>query len=93
MNEMTDSERIHRASEAKRMIENVAFVEAVSNLDKLYVQAWRNAQTVEAREDAHRYMMLLNQFSADIRSMIMDGAVTDKRIFELEGRKKGFWRV
>ena len=92
MDKLTDNERIHRASEAKRMIENVAFVEAVSELDKLYVQAWRNSKSVEAREDAHRYMMLLHKFSADLRSMIMDGAVTDKRIVELEGRKKGWLR-
>jgi hypothetical protein len=90
MDKLTDNERIHRASEAKRLIENAAFVEAVTELDKVYVQAWRNGTTPDAREDAHRYMMLLNKFAGDLRSMIMDGAVTDKRIVDLEGRKKGW---
>ena len=87
---LTDTERQHRASEAQRLIDNVAFVEAVANLDKTYIQAWRNAKTVEAREDAHRYMMLLNRFSADLKAMVFDGAVTDKRIVELEGRKRSW---
>lgn len=88
--DLTDAQRQHRASEASRLIENVAFVEAVANLDKTYIQAWRNAKTVEAREDAHRYMMLLNRFSADLKAMVFDGAVTDKRVIELEGRKRSW---
>ena len=88
MEKLTDSQRLHRASEAKRLIESEAFVEAISGLDKTYIQAWRNAKTVEVREDAHRYMMLLNKFSADLKAMVFDGAVTDKRVIELEGRKK-----
>lgn len=87
---LTDTQRIHRASRAKEIIENEAFIEAVSNVDALYVAAWRNAKTPEVREDLHRKIIALNDMCKDLKAMLFDGAVTDKRIVELEGRKRSW---
>lgn len=88
MDKLSDNERMHLGSEARNLIENAAFVKAVSELDATYIRAWRNAKTLEAREDAHRYMMLLNQFAADLNKMVLDGALTDKRVIELQGKRR-----
>lgn len=87
MAKLTDAERLHRASRAKEIVESEVFIEAVANVDALYISAWRNAKSIEAREDLHRKIIALYDMSKDLKSMMFDGAVTDKRIVELEGRK------
>lgn len=90
---LSDEERAARADRVKQVIESEWFIDAIRNMDRHYVSIWRNAKTVEAREDAHRYAMLLDKFVKDLKSVVMDGAFAVERIKELEGRKGGPFKV
>lgn len=85
---MTNEERIHRASLASAVLENEAFVAALESLAETYIAAWKSGKTVEAREDAHRYYQLCEKFASDLKSMILDGVITSKRVHELEGKRR-----
>lgn len=90
---MNDHEQAARGDEAKRLLENPILVEVIANLDATYVLAWRRAMTVEAREDAHRYMQLCKQFESDLKSLVKGGQMAAHRIKELEGQKSGLKKI
>jgi hypothetical protein len=90
---VNEQERIARAERVKEVIESEWFIDAIRNMDRHYVSAWRNAKTVEAREDAHRYAMLLDKFAKDLRTVVMDGAFAVERVKELEGQKGGLRKI
>jgi hypothetical protein len=91
--ELSEHERAARASRVRELTENEHFVQAVKNVDDAYILAWRNAKTVEAREDIYRRMILLNEVVKDLRSTITDGAFAAERIRELEGQKGGLRKI
>lgn len=90
---MTDGQRSHRGEEARRILENEIFQEAISSLEKTYTEAWKAGKTLEAREDAHRYIQLIQRFTLDLKSVMTDGMVADNRIKELEGQPKKRWSL
>jgi len=90
---MTEEERIHRASLAAQILGNEAFVEATNRLANHYINAWKAAQTVEAREDCHRYMKVCSQFARDLEAMVTDGQIVQSRLRELEGKSRKRWGV
>ena len=57
----------------------------MSQLDGLYHAKWRAAQTVEARENLHRYVTVRDQIIIDIQSIATTGKLEEKRLQELEG--------
>ena len=88
---MTNEERLHRASLAQSVLTNDAFIEAINKLGETYIEAWKNAATMEAREEAHRYYKNCQHFASDLKAMIFDGELTAKRINEIEGVKRRSW--
>lgn len=58
----------------------------MSELDGLYHAKWRAAQTVEAREDLHRYVTVRDQIVKDIQTIVTTGKLEEKRLEELEGK-------
>lgn len=84
---MTESEIVKRADDAKRLLDSELLQEVLSKLDETYVQAWRNGKTLEAREDAYRYVQLTKQFKADIEALVKEGQFAADRIKRLEGRR------
>ena len=85
-------DRTARGIEAHRILESEVTQEALSKLDAFYVNAWRNGKTLEAREDAFRYLTLLEKFKMDLRSAVTTGELEMQRQKELEGRKP-FWKL
>jgi hypothetical protein len=79
-----------RGDRARLLLEDELMAEAFSALDAHYVRAWRDARTTEAREDAHRYVTLLEKFKAHLKSLVTTGEMTKRAVKELEGRKT-FW--
>lgn len=57
----------------------------MSELDGLYHASWRNARTVEAREDLHRYVTVRDRIITDIKSIALTGKLEEKRLEELQG--------
>lgn len=58
----------------------------MSDLDGLYHAKWRVAQTIEAREDLHRYVTVRDQIVKDIQSIAMTGKLEEQRLLQLEGK-------
>lgn len=90
---MNEHQRAERAQRVKELIEDENFKEAVSNVDAAYISAWRNAKTPEAREDLHRKIIALHDVCKDLKAMVMDGAFAEQRIKELEGQKRGPFKI
>lgn len=79
-------EKIERGHQAKALLDSTIFKDAVTRLEQRYTEAWKAANTVELREDAHRYIRLIEWFVQDIRSVAITGAATQKRLDQLQGK-------
>lgn len=84
---MTDS--IERGAQADALLRSDIFKTALDNLDAEYHRLWRQAKTVESREDLHRYVTLIGKLVSDLRNMVVTGELERKRQEELSGEKKG----
>jgi hypothetical protein len=90
---MTDQDMTQRGEEATRLLANELLTAVLEELDTRYVEAWKQAKTFEAREDAHRYVQLVKQFSDDIKTIIKAGQMAAHRLKELEGKPSyKIWR-
>lgn len=78
-----------RGFQAEQLLENTILKETLSELDAEYHRAWRDAKTVEAREDLHRYVKVLERIVTDIKQVAVTGQLEQRRLKELEGGKKG----
>ena len=79
---------VERGERARALLENGLLREALDGLDAHYTQAWRQARTVEAREDCHRYVLLTEKLIADLTSIATTGALERERLAELEGARR-----
>ncbi len=87
------SDKIERGIQAKALLESAVFSEAVNRLLQHYVDCWMAGKTVEAREDAHRYVTLLQMLKGDLQSAATTGTLTRKRIDALQGQPQTTWRA
>lgn len=78
-------DKIERGRAAQHLLDNELLKEILNELDGTYHAKWRIAQTVEAREDLFRYVKVLEQLTADIRSIAMTGKLEEKRLEALQG--------
>lgn len=85
---MNKSERGHQANQ---LLANSLLQESLAALTDQYVQSWRQAKTVEAREDCHRYVMVIDKFQDHLRSIATTGEIERADIAALEGRKRFAW--
>lgn len=88
---MSDEQLVSRGNAADNLLENELFREVMDGLDQQYHAAWRIAKTVEAREDCHRYVCLVEKFLADITSISTTGKFAASRIKELQGKRVIAW--
>lgn len=85
---MTD--KLQRGISAQTLLENEIFRETMNTLDGFYTAAWRDAKTLEAREDCYRYVKLIERLIADIQSVATTGKIEQARQNELEGKRKSW---
>ena len=81
------ADKIARSIEAQRILDSEVTQDALDKLEKVYIAAWRNGKTVEAREDAHRYLTVLGKFAQHFRSLTTTGELEAQEQKRLEGRK------
>lgn len=81
---MNKTERGHAA---QTILDSQIFRDVFAGLERTYMQQWRAARTVEAREDCHRHVVLLEKLKADLVSIATTGELERRRLDELEGRK------
>ena len=84
-------DKIERGRRAEALLEDPLFEEVLQNLIACYTDKWRHGQTLEARENAHRYITLVERIREDLTSQALTGTLTTKRHAELEGRHRR-WR-
>jgi len=77
-----------RGRAAEDLLRNELLAEIFDALDEQYVQAWRGAKTVEVREDAHRYVTIIDKVISDLQSVALTGDLDRKRKAELETGKR-----
>ena len=88
------ADKIARGRAAEALLENALLREVLEGLDAAYTAAWRNAPSLEAREDCHRYVRLTERLIGDIASIANTGKLEQARIKELERGRKGLsWPV
>lgn len=78
----------HRGEQAAHLLDNQLFREIIAELELTYLDRWKNAKTIEAREDLHRYITVLRQIPNDLRSIATTGQLERARIKELEADKR-----
>lgn len=85
---MTDrsQEKIERGHQANALLESSVFKDCMAKLETRYIEAWKAATTVELREDAHKYVRLLEWLMADIQEIAVTGAMTQQRVDALQGK-------
>ncbi len=82
---MNEFERRSRADRLRSAEQDLMGV--IDEMDARYVELWRKASTVEAREDAHRYVSLAAKFKEVFRAIAFDGAIASEVIKAQEKRK------
>ena len=83
-------DKAERGHQAAMLLEHPLIKEVLSELDAEYHAAWREAKTVEAREDLYRYVKVVERISIDLQTIAQTGQLERARIQELEAGKKGF---
>jgi len=73
---------------AETLLRDELLQEIFESLDAEYVQAWRSATKLEAREDAHRYVKVIDRVRSDLRTIALSGELDRKRKAELETGKR-----
>lgn len=91
MAEDKSQEAIERGLTANHLLENSLFREVMDSLDAQYHALWREAKTIEAREDCHRYVTLIGKMLSDIQSIATTGKLTQQRVDEISGKEKNKW--
>lgn len=81
---MSDLTKEQRAIEAQRILESEVTQEALVKLEADYLRYWRQGKTVEQREDAHRYVTILDRFRGHFRSLIMTGELEAQHRAQLQ---------
>lgn len=81
-----------RGKRAEQLLEDEILVESLEFLEASYLAILRHGKTLEQREEAHKYLSVLDRFKAHLKSVVVHGSMSAKQIEELEGRKR-FWRV
>ena len=80
-----------RGREAESLLRNELLTELLAALDAAYTTAWRNGTSAEQREDAFRYIKVIEHFRTDLEAVALTGSLDRKRKSELEtGRRPIF---
>lgn len=86
---MDSQEKLERGFKASTLLNNEFFNECFDRLEQRYIEAWRASLTVEAREDAHRYVTLIGWLKQDLQSIANTGDIEAARLKALEeGRER-----
>jgi hypothetical protein len=77
---MDPADKIQRGIAARHLLENELLKEILNTLDGTYHAKWREAKTVDEREDLHRYVKILEQLTREIKSVALTGALEEQRM-------------
>lgn len=78
--------KVDRGIAAEHLLKNELFQDVLQSLDGIYHAKWRSAETVQAREDLHRYVTIRDQLVKDIQTIVTTGKLEQQRLDQLEGK-------
>ena len=84
-------DKVERGQRAEILLKDPLLKLTLSDLEDEYVQAWKQARTLDAREDAHRLVRLIGAFRDHLASKAFTGTLSQRQRSDLEGRR-GLWR-
>lgn len=82
-------DKIERGLAAEHLLKNELLQKILNDLDGMYHAKWRNAVTVDGREDLFRYVKVLEQITKDIRTIAMTGKLEEKRMADWAEQNRG----
>jgi len=85
---LDSAEKIERGFKAKSLLNNDFFNECFDHLEQLYVEAWKNAKTADAREDAHKFVRLIEWLKVDLTNIAESGKLEEARVKQLEAERQ-----
>lgn len=86
-----DFDKVERGQRAEILLKDPLLRQTLNGLEAEYVKAWKQARTLDAREDAHRLVRLIDRFRDHLASLAFTGTLTSRQSADLEGRER-FWR-
>lgn len=84
-------DKVERGRRAEALLGDPLFEDVLQNLESYYIEKWRRGESLQARENAHRYVTLIGRLREDLTSQALTGTLKSKRQAELEGRLRR-WR-
>ncbi len=84
-------DKVERGQRAEILLKDPLLQATLEGLEEEYVKAWKQARTLDAREDAHRLVRLVGRFRDHLASLAFTGTLTSRQSADLEGRER-FWR-
>lgn len=85
---MVDKDR--RGAQAEQLLSDDLLNETLDKLEEDYVALWKSSTSIEVREDAHRYVQVIEKFRGHLRSVATTGDLSRQEAKDLTG-KKGFF--
>ncbi len=73
---MSDKQEL--AIQAAHLLDGSLFAESMAKLEASIIQQWRDAKTVQEREECHARINALDSFKADMRDVITTGEIAAK---------------
>lgn len=86
-------DKAERGIAAQHLLDNELLNACWDALEAHYIKAWKDSRSVEAREDAHRYVSLITHLKQDLRSIATTGELETKRLEALSGKSASKWRI
>lgn len=84
-------DKVERGQRAEILLKDPLLRQTLKGLEEEYIKAWKQAKTLDAREDAHRLIHMIERFREHLASLAFTGALTSRQNADLEGRER-FWR-
>lgn len=75
---MTDAMEL--GEQARALLDSPVMQDVFNALENQYTEAWKRAETVEAREDFHRYVSILDGLRQALRSMALTAQLRRERL-------------
>ena len=77
---MTDEQEAERGRLAKEVLDNEVYADAYVQIADGLIAVWREARSVEAREEAHAKLVMLDKVRSIIESTMRSGRVAAKEL-------------
>ena len=80
-------QKIEWGIQAKALLDSQAFARSLDRIAAIYTEASINGVDTEHREDARKFVVLIDKLKQDLQSIATTGELTQKRNRDLTGER------